>query len=248
VRVCIIYHDTGVPNSAQCTALHAVADLFIIHEPAEDLPGAIYLRQGVPAAPGGHQPYFPSVLKFRAYHGQPTVGSLGFPFPWKNYDLLAEASFLAGWALILLAPNATPEQIAGWRSRNPHSFIESGFTERREAVATLAACDATAFLYANANTGTSAAIRQGIAARKPVIATSAGGCRQFRDLYLDPVGREAIMWMSSLTVEGVAANLMAVTPAPFDAPTVRLAHQDRWALRGQQIAALLRGTGWETLR
>ena len=235
VKVGITFHDTGVPNSAQCKALHAVADVMVIHEPAEDLPGAVYLRQGIPSAPVG--PYHTSV----AAYGRPVVGTLGFPFPWKNYDLLAEASALAGWALLLLAPNATEAQVARWRELNPHLEVHTEFTNRVAALAMLAGCDATAFLYANANTGTSAAIRQGIAARKPVIATSANGCRQFRDLMEDPVGRYAIDWVAELTVDTVAGTLATVDIGGVSAPVVRLAEQDSWAKAGRVYAQLLRG-------
>ena len=232
----VTFHDTGVPNSAQCKALHAVADCFVVHEPAEDLPGAVYLRQGIPD-------WWYVYTFFRGkgspWERRPVVGTLGFPFPWKNYDLLAEASALAGWGLLLLAPNATDAQEVRWRELNPHIHVESSFTDRNTAQAMLNACDATAFLYANANTGTSAAIRLGIAARKPVLASSYGACRQFRDLWEDPVARDAIHWQHHLTVERVADALACVRPGPFDAGVVRLAHQDRWALVGQVYAYLL---------
>jgi glycosyltransferase involved in cell wall biosynthesis len=240
MKVGITYHDTGVPNSEQCRALHAVADAFVIHEPAEDLPGAIYLRQGVP---GWHSPFYTCKPDGRAFTGtgRPVVGSIGFPFPWKNYDLLVEASALAGWGVLLIAPTATEKQLARWRTLNPESGFRTDFVPRHEALAILASCDATAFLYANANTGTSAAIRQGIAARKPVIATSAGGCRQFRDLDDDPVARMAIRWIGDLTVEKIADALSYVEPLAWDPHVVRLAYQDSWASRGDAYARILTG-------
>ncbi len=237
-KVGITYHDSGVPNSDQCKALHAVADVFVIHEPAEDLPGVVYLRQGIPD--WGYPWEFDRTS--RSWCGRrPIVGTLGFPFPWKGFDLLVEASALAGWACLLVTANPTGEQVGRWQALNPHLWVESGFTHRDTALAMLSACDATAFLYANANTGTSAAIRLGIAARKPVIATAMGGCRQFRDLYLDPVGSCAINWVHKLDVQEVASALACVRPGPFDAGMVHLAHQDSWASRGQVYAKLLRG-------
>lgn len=234
VKVGITFHDSGVPNSDQCRALHAVADAFVVHEPAEDLPGAVYLRQGIPDWP---QATAPGVLQTQR---RPVVGSIGFPFPWKNYDLLAEASALAGWALLLIAPNATPEQVRHWQALNPRSYILTSFVPRGEALVLLAGCDATTFLYANANTGTSAAIRQGIAARKPVLASSVTACRQFRDLALDPVGQAAITWLQDLSVQGVADALSQVFPMTYDPRVVRLAHQDSWASAGRCYAQILR--------
>lgn len=240
-KTLICFHDTGVPNSDQCKALHAVADCFVVHEPCEDLPGAVYLRQGIPGWSNSWQhPRWAGNNPVPAWCGlRPIVGTIGFPFPWKNYDLLAEASALAGWALLLLAPNATAAQVARWTGLNPASEIHTDFTDRRQALAMLSGCDATAFLYANANTGTSAAIRLGIAARKPVIASSYDACRQFRDLWENPVGGWAISWLPTLTVERVAQALARVRPGPFDAGIVRLAHQDRWSQVGQVYADLL---------
>lgn len=237
LKVLIIYHDSGVPNSDQCKDLYRAADAFVVHEPVGDLPGAIFLRQGVPTLPNRH-PYIPH--RFKAYDAQPVVGSIGFPFPWKNYDLLAEASALAGWALLLIAPGATPEQVAGWQARNPNTLVVTGFQERTEMLALLHYCDATAFLYTCVNTGTSGAIRQGIAARKPVLASHPDVCRQWRDLARDPVGNKAIRWLQDLSPAGVADALSAVPITRVDTRVVRLAAQDAWEHYGRACAELLR--------
>lgn len=238
IKVLVVLHDSGVPNSEQAKAL-LVADVMIVHEPAEDLPGAVYLRQGVPDWSGFLE--FPRFVYKDSWCGpRPIVGSIGFPFPWKNLDLLAEASAEAGWAMLLLAPNATPAQVDRWTRLNPHSLIETRFTDRVTALAMLTGCDATAFLYANANTGTSAAIRLGIATRKPVLASTADACRQFRDLAKDNIGCTAMHWVDDLSVLGVADALEGVTLGCHPG-MVRLAHQDRWSLKGEQIARLLRG-------
>lgn len=237
MKVGITYHDTGVPNSEQCRALHAVADAFVIHEPAEDLPGAVYLRQGVPEmAPvvGGGKRLFPQL---------PVVGTVGFPFPWKNIELLCDAAERAGWAVLLLTPGATEEQVAKWKAIHGGIHVRTEFTPRAEVIKLLASCDATAFLYSNANTGTSAAIRQGIAARKPVIASSVANCRQFRDLDEDEIARNAIRWVGDLTPDKVADALTFVEPLAFDPWIARLAHQDRWQVSGEAYARILRGGG-----
>lgn len=238
IPVVITYHDSGVPNSDQCKALHAVADRFIVHEPVEDLPGAIYVRQGVPAHAGVYE-WGWGTFGPRAYRDQPLLGTVGFPFPWKNYDLLVAATARAGWALLLLAPGATEAQIATWRVSNPYVLAVPDFIPADTVVAYLAGCDATAFLYMCANTGTSGAIRQGLAARKPVLATR--DCRQFRDLQGDPVGGRAITWLDDLSVEGVATALETVRIERVDPGIVRLAEQDSWVGIGRQYAGILRG-------
>lgn len=231
IPVVVTYHDTGVPNSAQCRALHARGTPFIIHEPADDLPGAIYLRQGIPE--------YRSALAYSGHADRPRVGTMGFPFPWKNYDLLCVAAELAGWQAVLLAPRSTPEDHARWRRLHPSVIIEPRFIPAEAVVTHLAGCDATAFLYTCCNTGTSGAIRQGIATRKPVIATTS--CRQFRDLREDPVGRAAISWIDVVDPgqpERVAEALAAVPIGRLYPPMVRLARQDSWARVADRYAEI----------
>lgn len=232
IPIGITYHDTGVPNSDQCKAMHAVADAFVIHEPCDDLPGAIYWRQGVPAA---------QVSSYAAYQTcilgllhPPVLGSVGFPFPWKNYGLMADAAREAGWSFLCLAAGASDEFTRDILWRNPRSHVVSTFTPRREVVSLLAGCDATMFLYMTAGTGTSAAIRQGIAARKPVLATLVAGCRMFRDLEGEP----AIRWLADLTVPGLAKALSRVNGMGFDGGIVELAERDSWAKLGVKYARL----------
>lgn len=237
--VVITYHDTGVPNSDQCKALHQIADAFVIHEPADDLPGAHYWRMGVPAWMPPTQ--FAAGLAcresnacFKGWGDQPVLGSLGFPFPWKHYEKLAEVSRAAGWALLLIAPGATEAQVAEWWAINPDLYVRTDFVSRREAISLLSGCDGTAFCYVTHNTGQAAPILLGIAARKPVIALST--CRQFRALYEDKLGRAAIGWCE--TYEDVLARLASCPIQRVDPGIVALAEQDSWTKLGQKYAAL----------
>jgi hypothetical protein len=182
---------------------------------------------------------FPDETAKLSYSTQPVVGSVGFPFPWKNYDLLAEASYAAGWALKLYAPNATPGQVIQWAILNPNLYVETGFPDRYTVLSGLQGCDATAFLYANANTGTSGAIRMGLAARKPILATVSGGCRQFRDLD-DLDAHQAIRWLAKLDVEHLVEALGKVSIGRVDPHVVRLAHLDSWERNGKRYASLYR--------
>ncbi len=260
LKVVVTFHDTmsgaaDQPNSDKCKALCHAADAFIVHEPVADLPGAIYWRQGVPAAaewPITHGLQNEQLREYRhrcnSSFFQPIVGSCGFPFPWKNYDLLAEASAAAGWALLLIAPNATDEQVAGWQQRNPNSRIHTEFLPRTAVVQMLTGCDATAFLYLCANTGTSGAIRMGMAARKPLLATHPDACRQFRDLadreedtepFMPSMTslRTGITWLKDLSPFGVTGALAAVTP---HYRLHRTAQWDSWTQLGKKYAKLYR--------
>jgi hypothetical protein len=115
--------------------------------------------------------------------------------------------------------------------------VDPTFRPRREIVSTLASCDATAFLYVCHNTGQSAALLQGVAARKPVIALK--GCRQFRALYDDPIGRTTIRWAE--TMEDVGAHLRHMRIQRVDPATVALAEQESWGKVGAKYAGLYRG-------
>ncbi len=233
IKVIVTYHDTGVPNSPQCHRLHDVADAFIVHEPCDDLPFARYWRQGIPAPPYS----FTLQAGLEPPTDRMVVGSVGFPFPWKHFDLLAEASWEAGWGLSLQTPGAKEYQVEHWQKLNPHSTITTTFQDRRSVVEVLTRCDATAFLYDNANTGTSGAIRQGIAARKPLLATPYPMGRQFRDLQLDPLAAKVITWVYP-TIDDVAGALRRIRRAPVDDGMVALAIQDGWEHLGRKYAAL----------
>jgi len=167
---------------------------------------------------------------------RPMLGTIGFPFPWKNYDKLAEVTARCGWDLFLIAPNATAEDEARWKGLNPHASICTTFVPRDLAISWLAGCDATAFLYVCHNTGQSGAILQGIAARKPVIALKT--CRQFRSLYEDPLGRATIKWAE--TFDDVAAYLRNIRIQRVDPGIVALAEQESWTKVGAKYLDIYR--------
>lgn len=232
VKVLITVHDSGVPNSDTVKALCEAADYFVLHEPYDDLPAhGEYLRMGVPAYPRtGDYLHDPRWTDHR-----PILGTVGFPFPWKCYDELARVTAACGWALLLLAPTATEEDVARWRAINPWIRVETAFWDRVRVTAQLAGCDATAFCYVTHGTGQSAAILQGIAARKPVLALAT--CRQFRALFADPLGRTAITWAE--TFEDVAFALSHFVRIERVSPAiVALAEQESWTKVGRRYAAI----------
>jgi hypothetical protein len=242
IPVVVTYHDTtaGVsdqPSSPKLKAFTQVASSTIVHEPVGDIK-AIYWRQGVPDAAGGAWQYgtgHDNSDTFKAYDQQPVLGTVGFNFPWKNYDRLCQVTAEVGWAMTILANNATEADVERWRTLNPHTRVVSGFRSSEQVIARLAGCDATVFAYECANTGTSGAIRLGVAARKPVLAFQ--GCRQFRDLLLDQLGRLAICWVDDWYTLGrmLSQNLAS---SRYDPSIVHLAYQDSWERLGYHHAAL----------
>lgn len=275
--VVVTYHDSRerMQDTPKLEQLAQIADAIVVHEPIDlqsHYPKLHYWRQGIPAPAQKPADYavnhegliFQHVPEgehvrslrhltpsFKAYPQQPVLGTVGFNFPWKNYDRLATETALAGWALVILSNNATEEDEQRWRASNPSLLVVRGFLDSPTIVNYLAGCDATAFMYECANTGTSGAIRQGIAARKPVIALKT--CRQFRDLLwmdatedlpgCDVVG--AIRWAEDWN--GFRRELGGIHPARFWAPNHALAEQESWTRLGGKYAGLYRRVlaAWE---
>lgn len=225
--VVITYHDTYAgtpdqPNSDKAKELCEVADAFVVHEPVEDLPKAMYWRQGVlgPEAP----------TTFNSL--RPLVGTCGFDFPWKNFELLAEAAKEAGWGVVYVGGNLTAGSIKQLGEKNPWAHFMTGFRDRRDIVSALSGCDATAFLYTCHNTGTSGAVRMGMAARKPMLLMR--GCRQFRDLQEDKELSGLFSWVE-FSKEDVTFTLSTLVPGY---QTHYIAEHDSWERLGERYRDL----------
>jgi hypothetical protein len=236
--IVITFHDTygERPPDALTQQLHDLADAFVVHEPCVGLDKQVLIRQGVPAA--ANVPAHITMDDGRP--GQrwfrPMLGTCGFNFPWKNFDRLAEVTAEAGWAYMVLSNNATDEDGARWKAANPYTMWRRGFIPTNEMVAYLSTCDATCFAYECANSGTSGAIRLGLAARKPVLAFSA--CRQMRDLYENGDGQ----YMDLCTDWGrLISTLRHVPIQRVDPGIAYLAHRDSWVHQGRRYAEVFRG-------
>lgn len=227
--IVITFHDTFGENPPDQLSqdLHATADAFVVHEPCEGLPNAIYLRQGVPPHPG--------LIGFshKSHWSRPILGTAGFDFPWKNYGPMCRVAKAVGWGVLIYCPEMSQEREQELKDCNP--WVEIRRSEDTEMIiAGLHECDATAFLYVCGNSGTSAAIRLGIAAGKPVIALET--CRQFRDLLSDDLGNRVISWCDSF--EEVQVDLRLMQMERFDAGIVALREQDSWEKVGQRYVDL----------
>jgi hypothetical protein len=184
------------------------ADALIVHEPITGLtgrPNVHFFRQGVPAP----QPPI-------AHPHHPVIGTFGFPFPWKRFELLNKAADEAGWTTMVL------DSTAQWMPR-------------KKVIQMLSGCDATAFLHNTAGSGTSAAIRMGIAARKPLIATP---CRQMRDLNMDDLGWSAVWWATEKDEIVVALEHFEDDPELFADEINALADRDSWTNLGEKYAGI----------
>lgn len=229
--VVITFHDTFGENSPDQLSqdLCDLADAFVVHEPCLGLEKAIYWRMGIPA--------FPLDVHFLAPNpARPVLGTIGFDFGWKSWERLADVTARNGWALSIFTPAMTPEHYAELTAINPHTSVHIGISTDK-AIRGLHDCDATAFTNVCGNSGQSAAILVGLAARKPLIAFET--CRQYRALLADDLGNRAITWCNSF--EEVAVSLTTVNLGRFDTGIVALAEQESWGHLGQKYAHLFRG-------
>jgi hypothetical protein len=230
VPVVVTYHDTGVPNSERCKAIVDACTVAVVHEPFDDLPTekTYYWRMGIPTWHTPQSAYL--------HDARPVLGTIGFPFGWKCQSKLIETAAVSGWTSLVIAPNATVEQVQEWLAIDPEMSICTEFMPRHEAISLLSGCDATAFTYVTHNTGQSGAICLGIAARKPVIALQS--CRQFRALLDDPIGQRAIYWCRDF--DHIQRTLQSIPIQRCDPGIVALAEQDSWEQLGRKYAALYR--------
>lgn len=207
----------------------------VVHEPCDlgSHPKVHYWRQPCPPAHGR------GLAWVTTEPWRPTLGTLGFDFPWKNYDLLAQVTGELGWNLRIIG-QVTPERRNALAARNTRIFFEGYAAETHEAVAQLSACDATAFLYTCANSGTSGAIRVGMTAGKPLLAAT--GCRQFRDLE-DAKDGWPIVW-GAPTATGLRDFLTGLSmhfthmPHGFHLGLIALAHENSWEQIGPKYLQL----------
>lgn len=210
------------------------ADLLVVHEEAagltdQGLPHVLRLTQPVPThlakSPVVHLPLQRG--RYRYY-----VGSAGFHFGWKNQAVVVEAAREAAWGCLLFAPGISIEEAEALQRLHPFGLeIIPQWTEAAELITSLkVGCDATAFPYVTGNSGTSGAIRLGIAAELPVIASPPAVCRQFRDL----ADRAEISWCTP-SVEGVAEELRFIAR-----------EGEAWrGRREEQVRALAEDLSWE---
>lgn len=253
IPVVVTFHDTReiCEEGSKLLALSQVASALVIHEPVARLSGAHYWRQGVPAAALGPVQYttqwvepYPhrvgeAIVPLKAFPQQPVLGTCGFNFPWKNFDRLAQETAALGWAYLVCSTNATAEDEARWKALNPSTLVVRGWLDTPTLINYLAGCTATAFMYECANTGTSAAIRCGIAARRPLLAFRT--CRQFRDLYADVADPDqyAIGWCTTWQDfrDWISRGTYGLDPY---LPMHTLAHRDSWTQLGVKYAQLYR--------
>jgi len=192
----------------------------ITHEKVSGYKNALFLRQGVLGL--DRAPAEPLAFPNR-------VGTVGFDFPWKNFDLLAKVTKRLGLQCLIISPGMTKERVKELRAINPDTFVQTGFQPAEFVVSQLAECLATAFLYQCGNSGTSGAIRLGLSARRPVVAFQ---CRQFKDLAGEGAVKFAASEQDLIEFLGVLKVSQSLQEAYSLAAKIQ-ADTDSWENRGR---------------
>lgn len=144
----------------------------VVHEKTTD--GFIHIPMGI--TPLHEDAYVPLEKEL--------VGTAGFPFPWKGFYEVADATNRLGLRCLVIAPESrhwnTYDVQQDIKRRNPRYEYRTEWMEESEVKAQLARCVVNVFAYGGGNSGISGAVRLGLGSRRPIVISH---CRQFRDLF-----------------------------------------------------------------
>jgi len=118
-----------------------------------------------------------------------SIGTAGFPFPWKGFDVVIEAAKRLHGIANLVCPQSEHVDVNPFRMRwrtelgTEKLAMEMRWLKEAEVVRLLAQSTVNVYYYDPAHshlTGQSGAVRLGLAARRPIILSVH---RQFRSLF-----------------------------------------------------------------
>lgn len=180
--------------------------------------------------------------------GVPIIGSYGFLLPHKGIDVLVEAFALLrakGRPAKLLLVNAlypSPvsdqalarcRQIAAERGIADDVIFETRFLPNEDSMRLLAACDVVVYPYQTTQESSSAAVRVGIAARRPVLCTPLAIFSDVAQVvrFLDGTGAEDVLaGIESCLADEAGREMLAMRQAAW-------LHRFSWP----RVAQLLQG-------
>lgn len=148
----------------------------VVHEKVAD--GTVFIPMGIPEVELNPEKFFMS------------IGTVGFPFPWKSLPEVAAACKILGLHCRIIAPDTCHADTNSVERAVKQQWHLVDYDKRwlpYDYVVRSLACNAVnVFAYNTAgrgfyvDVGTSSAVRMGLAARRPVVVTRT--CRQFNDL------------------------------------------------------------------
>jgi hypothetical protein len=150
----------------------------VVHEQTQDVarwPSKwIYIPEGIPVAVS----LAPTV--------ENTLGTCGFPFPWKGWDEVAYAAKFLNLGMIACLPESKhADALAAKRQiesvLGAKAYIVTEYLPESGVIHHLSRNLVNVFPYKGHNAGISGAVRMGLAARRPVVVSAS---RQFNDLFM----------------------------------------------------------------
>lgn len=147
-------------------------DRVVVHEQTSE--GFVHIPMGIPIIDVLEDQAFPYTY----------LGSVGFPFPWKGFEKVAHAANILNFGCHIIAPESHHVNAIEFKNRikliNPQFRVDTEWFEDYYVVETLADNRVNVFAYEGGNYGISAAVRLGLASKRPLVLSR---CRQFRDLF-----------------------------------------------------------------
>jgi hypothetical protein len=162
-------------------------DAIVTHEPTA-LYNATVIPHGIPIVRGlWHEHYEPQ---------NQSVGTAGFPFPWKRFDVVAEVAKRFNLQCMMIAPQHDfydsrkfIEGIVG--HLGPLADVHTEWMEIEGVVRRLSQCMFNVFWYQSKDIhdqfGQSGSVRMGLAARRPLIISDHRKMRDILENYSDEV-------------------------------------------------------------
>lgn len=128
------------------------------------------------------------------------IGTVGFPFEWKGFDLVAQVANELSFDFIGFIPNYNKKNTSNRyktiiEAINPNFEVVTDYKSKKEILDALNTCRINSFLYHGNRVGVSGACRFGLAARRPMVVTRD---RQFNDLF---EYEDEIWFADSLNIE-----------------------------------------------
>lgn len=236
-RVILIHHNSlecGSFDGDLIAPLYPVADAVVTHEPTAE--GSVFIPLGIP-----------EVGDLWGINGQPTVGTAGFPFPWKRTDVVVEAARRTGSVANLICAHheyfdavGCPPPEGEWRRvLSDRLRLCTEFLPTPTIVRLLSTSWLNIFWFQSFDSGDelgqTGSARLGLAARRPVIFSRH---RKFRTLL--PREDELYFAESEEEVYETAARIIEDIAAgrPVKQPNRVLADQG-WSRCGEMYADLV---------
>jgi glycosyltransferase involved in cell wall biosynthesis len=225
-KACILILHTSHAGDNR-SVLTAPFTRVVVHEKTQD--GFVHIPMGVPAPSPRVRDVVPNL-----------VGTVGFPFPWKGFDIVAQATAKLDLMCLVIAPDSphwdTYAVAKYLREQNPNLSVNTAWNSQEDVVEMLSQCAVNVFAYSGHPAGISGAVKLGVAAQRPLVIST---CRQFRDML--EYYPEEVYVADPLSVDTVVEQIqLALYTRKFP---VRMLQENAWPV----VASMYRNVYLEAL-